>query len=341
MLLVLVGLCLNAFLFSVLPDASRRGVYFSVSVSPEFAGGDVAPRFLARYRVTVLIASAGAVLLFLASANPWLQWTAVFGQSALIAAAWARESRSVLPYRAAPESRRSATLALRDETLPGGVVGVVGPFLILAAAALYIFMNHERVPQTFPTRWDLSGDPIRWIARTSISVYGSLIMGACVVALMVTQAAWVVRRTRQIAHTGDAMEAERRFKRGDVLYRVFSAYAAAILFAYFSTRSVAVNQDLGSEALLFLFGIVACSTAMTLWMLQQGQGGTRGLAVAPRDIASDDAWLGGILYFNPSDPVVLVERRMGVGWTLNLGNPRAVMFVGAILLMIIIGMYSV
>jgi uncharacterized membrane protein len=28
----------------------------------------------------------------------------------------------------------------------------------------------------------------------------------------------------------------------------------------------------------------------------------------------------GLIYYNPDDPALIVEKRIGIGWTLNLGN---------------------
>jgi uncharacterized membrane protein len=35
---------------------------------------------------------------------------------------------------------------------------------------------------------------------------------------------------------------------------------------------------------------------------------------------NDRYWKLGAFYVNPQDPSFLVERRFGVGWTLNFGN---------------------
>ena len=37
------------------------------------------------------------------------------------------------------------------------------------------------------------------------------------------------------------------------------------------------------------------------------------------------------IYFNPQDPALFVPLRNGVGWTLNLGRPQAILFVGVVL----------
>jgi uncharacterized membrane protein len=39
------------------------------------------------------------------------------------------------------------------------------------------------------------------------------------------------------------------------------------------------------------------------------------------DTTPDSCWILGRLYFNRADPALFVERRMGMGYTLNLGNP--------------------
>jgi len=51
------------------------------------------------------------------------------------------------------------------------------------------------------------------------------------------------------------------------------------------------------------------------------------------DYSADSAWKGGVLYFNPDDAALFVERRTGLGYTVNFGNPRSWMFVGIILLL--------
>jgi uncharacterized membrane protein len=41
----------------------------------------------------------------------------------------------------------------------------------------------------------------------------------------------------------------------------------------------------------------------------------------------DQYWYGGILYNNPDDPALFVEKRYGLGWTLNFGHPQAKLFL--------------
>ena len=39
------------------------------------------------------------------------------------------------------------------------------------------------------------------------------------------------------------------------------------------------------------------------------------------DRTPDACWKLGLIYFNPADPAFLVEKRFGIGYTMNFGNP--------------------
>jgi uncharacterized membrane protein len=52
------------------------------------------------------------------------------------------------------------------------------------------------------------------------------------------------------------------------------------------------------------------------------------------DRTRDECWKLGLFYVNRNDPALFVEKRFGIGWTVNFGNPRALYFFGGLLLFI-------
>jgi uncharacterized membrane protein len=50
------------------------------------------------------------------------------------------------------------------------------------------------------------------------------------------------------------------------------------------------------------------------------------------DGTPDRYWKAGIFYVNPGDPAVFVEKRFGIGYTVNFGRPAAWVILGAVLL---------
>jgi hypothetical protein len=44
--------------------------------------------------------------------------------------------------------------------------------------------------------------------------------------------------------------------------------------------------------------------------------------------APTTGWVGGMVYCNRDDPAVWVEKRIGIGWTLNFAQPMAWLIMG-------------
>jgi uncharacterized membrane protein len=48
----------------------------------------------------------------------------------------------------------------------------------------------------------------------------------------------------------------------------------------------------------------------------------------------DKCWKSGIFYVNPDDPAIFVQKRYGIGYTLNFGNRASWVVVALILIAI-------
>lgn len=87
--------------------------------------------------------------------------------------------------------------------------------------------------------------------------------------------------------------------------------------------------------ILLIAGITAITT---------GQGGSRLKdktieTVEEMNRDDDQFWKFGMIYYNKNDPSIFIEKRFGVGFTINFANPIAiVLLVG---LLILIGIFAV
>jgi len=41
----------------------------------------------------------------------------------------------------------------------------------------------------------------------------------------------------------------------------------------------------------------------------------------------DQYWKGGLIYYNIDDPSVFVEKRVGIGWTVNMGTMQGKLLI--------------
>ena len=340
--LMLLVVAVNALMFHALPRLSRPDILFSVTVRDAFASSGEAAAVVRRYRTVVWLSTLvfAAAMMGLPARDTRAAFVGM--HVAVIFGAWAWANRRVRPHAAPEPAIRVATLAPRDVQLPGGALFAAGPLIILAAAALFLWLNWDLIPDRVAWRWSAEGMPTGFRTKRVIGVYTGLAIGAGVVSMMLAMAWTIVSRTRQVAIDGAAAAGERRFKHLSALRVLFSAYAAAGLSAAFSVAPVIRGTDRLPLSILVLLGAaVALSCGFLLVLLWLGQGGQRAIAPDARDGIHGDGtpdagWKGGFVYYNPNDPALLVERRMGIGWTLNMANRWSWLILGAMVLAIVI-----
>ncbi len=325
-------IAVHALLFHALPRLSRPDILFAVTVSDAFVAGD-GRRLVSRYRTIVWIGTAVALATSLlipttpsgSMPDTLWQFAVVAGNVAVAAAAWYWAHRQALAHAVPPSEVRVASLVPRDTSLPGGALVAAGPFAILLATALLVYAYRSEAPD----------------GSSAGSPFGLLLLGGVQVAMMLAIAVTMAGRSRQIAIDGPAAAAEQRFRRGNALVPVLVAYLGAIAMSVMTITSMPAFANTldgplvwyGPTLAFMLFG-----SAVAFWKLRVGQGGQRRLSPAARqgvrgDATPDRAWkLGGMYYVNPNDPAMWVENRVGVGYTLNLGNWRAWLLMIAIIL---------
>ena len=318
----------NAILFHAMPRFSRPDILFAVTVPEAFAAG-TGRALVARYRAIVWSGAAAALVIGLllpaflpgSGQGALLAMGPVAGNMIVALAAWLWAHQKARAHAVPPSDVRVASLAPRDTSLPGGTLFAVGPFGILLATALLVYTYRDDVPDGPST------------------ITSFLALGGVYVAMTLIMAVSMARRTRQIAVDGPAAAAEQRFRRVNVLVLVLVAYGVAIQQSTMTIESIPAFGDTLSGSVGFvLLPLMLINFGITLWMFRVGQGGQRAVAPAARqevhgDATPDHAWkVGGLVYFNPHDPAVWVENRIGPGYGLNMGNPRAWLLMAGMML---------
>lgn len=108
-------------------------------------------------------------------------------------------------------------------------------------------------------------------------------------------------------------------------------YWIVVLFSWLALRPLLpLLLQRPPEVFAFLPGLITLAgVAVFMWL---GQGGS-GISPARRqkadsarpvgDRTEDRFWKLGVFYFNRNDPAVMVEKRFGIGYTMNFAHPVA------------------
>lgn len=339
----LVGLCL--VLYYLMPRFTRPDIYFAVTVPPEFRDSEEGWSILKSYRGEVVIFSLLALLIVLAGARitlPNYQMVILLAGFALQGAgvflAYYRARGRVLPHAVAPATIREAALVPREAHLPGGWLLQLPPFAILAGTALWLHTHWDQIPATFPVHWGANGQPNNWTTRSFAGVYGPLLMAALLCALMGFLAYALLRWSRVIQVGGAAGEGERRFRVLIASILVAIEYLLAVTFLWTGLLPLS-NQQAGPPGFTPMLVIALAFTVIIVVLIMRlGQGGVRvpGATAAPTgtapvgDRTPDKYWKLGLFYINRNDPALFVEKRFGIGYTINFGHPGVWVFLAVL-----------
>jgi len=318
-------------LFFLLPNLTRPELFFAVTVERGFRRCAAGTLIVRRYRMHVTVVTAIAVaLLCLAGALSLrsLPPVTLFGQLAALGAAFLAARRATQPFAVAPTTVREAELAAWKKTVPGGLAVALGPLLLLLLAGLAAWLRWSDLPEKMPVHWGFSG-PDRWVERTPARALGLFLLNGSVMAMICLSAWGVSQAVGRVVTTGAEAAAEFRFRRLTVWLLLLVAYLVSLplaltVLAPEAVRSPAVMNAWGA---VMLAGVLI-SVAGLIWM---GQGGSRlagpdreSITAPPAgDRRTDACWKWGMFYVNPDDPAIFIEKRFGIGYTLNFGNPWA------------------
>jgi uncharacterized membrane protein len=325
---------LIALLLNWLPLWRRQNLWFGVTVPPGFSATPQAQAALKRYRLEIWVTANLAVsAMFVGTQyrHTALLPFALLGQMICAFVTFARIRGTIMPFAAQPSSVRSAGLTTTHEGLPGGLGSVLIPLGMLAATAAYLSANWLRLPERFPTHWTIDGTPNRWATRTWHGVFGPLIVCAIVSIFMIVMAEMIIHASPRGRGTGtEAWTA--RFRRANLLLMIAGVWGVSAMMC--AIALLPLYSDAGRPAWMVAvlpFIVIGSIVPFVIQMVRLTRDTTSGSDGTP-----DRCWKFGLIYFNPDDPAIVVEKRFGLGYTINFGHRGVIWILGLAVLVFVL-----
>lgn len=219
-------------------------------------------------------------------------------------------------------------------------------FALTVICAIFVYANYDRIPESIAMKFDFQGNVVRTAAKSMWTVLFPNIMQLVMILvfLMVNRS---ISTSKQQVHAGNPEQSVRQniiFRRRWSLFTLISSFAMVFLFAliqfnmlYPQSMEIVVVVSMLVPIFIVLFALILSITT--------GQGGSRigrSKVGSPIQPVNDDAyWKLGVLYFNPQDPAIWVEKRSGIGWTINFANLKGwFMLIGIIVIIVAVSIYK-
>jgi uncharacterized membrane protein len=197
------------------------------------------------------------------------------------------------------------------------------PWIVLLCATLagvgvivYTSAQFDAMPDPVPTHFGVTGQPDGWSEK---SMSAMMVLPIMTLVVGVTMAGVSILT----AHA----------KRGLPVSRFLAGLGLLVttMLASISVASVQValgqRQAIPQVILLIALAIFLYAMIGAVWLVvRYGRN-----APSTNDVADNRHWKLGVIYVDRDDPSWLVERRFGFGYTVNFGNPRAVLTFAAFL----------
>lgn len=354
MLIIFYGVCFLPIVvvFALLPYIGRKTLCFGVSIpSGEFLNGELVSL---RKRFTAVMTASGAALTagYVISLLFVPAETAVFIMVAILllylvivsgmyVRMWRRAKaiKAKNGWETAHEVRVADTRFQKSKRAVSPAWFVLYAVIIIATALSGLLL-YSGMPDIVAQKYDFQGN----ILQTAHKSIGLVLFAPAMQAAMSVIFAlvyWMMLRTPPVLDPDNPEATSRQNAVFRYRWSAYTVFGGAIMLLVFLVMQLGFTQVIGVDIQLWvpLAGVGALVVGAVAISATTGQSGSRvkaGRAAESGAVRRDDDrhWKMGAFYVNRDDPALFVEKRFGVGFTINFGRPAAVVVTLGLILFI-------
>lgn len=217
------------------------------------------------------------------------------------------------------------------------------PMIVTVGVIGYTVFQYDLLPAKIPTHWGINGEADAFTEKTPMS---AILMPLTLLAMQVMYLGIHIGKNKsgiKLSATGTNASKLRQ-----LTLRKYSSWLMFLvsflltgLFSYFQLTTIHPDLFAGTAMIaapmVFLVVILA---ATIVFAVKVGRSDKHSVAASEEEITDydeDSYWKGGLFYFNRNDPSIFVEKRFGVGWTLNFANPLGyIIFIVPLVVVIVL-----
>lgn len=222
------------------------------------------------------------------------------------------------------------------------------PLLVSITTLMITFFNYESLPNQIPINFDFTGNPTTYVEKGVLTAYSIPINQIGMTGLFFGIYKMIVRVKPNI----QATKPKTSLKQNLIAKNYWAKYIAFLIilltlhFMYMQLIIIGIFNQ-GNKFHIFanvLVTLIPMIGAIYV-VFKTGQSGSRIKIDEHEEVSDkiidrddDNFWKFGTFYYNKDDSSIFVEKRFGIGWTINFGHPIGII-ITAILLILILGSF--
>ncbi len=346
-----------------IPYFLKQTIVFGVYVPEQYTRTEIVTRLKKRYAISVLlwgllIFVAFLIWLFtqrptedvLALVSVGLQFAILFVSVGYYIVSHVRMKKVKAEHRwtEGKNEVRVVDLTFQDKVQLIPKVVFVMPMIVTIGLIIYTYMNYDKMPDLIPTHWGPSGEPDAFTGKNYFTVVLTMLILLVLQGMMLIMSEGLRFSGAKINPNQKKKSAEQqlRFRKYSSWLSLFISVGITLMLGYFHLQTI--HPEVTSSVLMMgipLTFLIGTLLVVIIFTWKVGQGGTRlkveedAENIDGNTISVDDDkyWKAGVIYINKDDPSILVEKRFGVGWSLNFAHPIGwLIFFGPLVLILIL-----
>lgn len=226
----------------------------------------------------------------------------------------------------------------RDQKLTYSNLWFMIPFALAFISMFFTFRMYDQIPDRIPMNYNLSGEVTNWADKSYRSVLMMPITQIYMTFIFLFVNIVIAKAKQQISANSPEKSIKQNitFRRRWSAFTIWSGTALVLLLSLIQYSFIyPINQQLLlTVSLVLTFGMLFWAIILSI---TTGQGGSRIKTGTDKtgeviDRDDDQYWKLGQFYFNKNDPAIFLEKRFGVGWTINMALPLSWVILLAVIL---------
>lgn len=207
-------------------------------------------------------------------------------------------------------------------------------FMILLVIPLITLIltliSYKDVPNSFPIHYNAQGIADSFVNKEGfkgffyLALFPVLVQTGMIIFLALINKFAINGKVEINSGTLEEIKEQRKvFKRINSILLFILTLEISIMFMFIQFCTI-YSWNINIINMIFLPLILLTTIIFTIISYKIGQGGKNiKIKKEDKEIYRDDDknWIFGNFYFNKKDPSIFVEKRVGIGWDVNLGNP--------------------
>lgn len=218
--------------------------------------------------------------------------------------------------------------------------------LIIGITVGIAFANYSAIPEQIPINWGPNMEANHYIPKQPLSVLALPIIQLLMIPVLQVSYYSFIRSRQKLSPLAPEISSQKSLLFRQAWARFFFAIAITtqlLISSLFLFSLFGAEENFGVMLVLVFAYLIFTIGASFYLSFKYGQAGEK-LKLSADDIEDeqyyfdseeDKQWIAGVFYYNPEDSAVFVEKRFGIGTTMNLARWQAWLIVGGLVLFMV------